>query len=187
MTIITDLLTLLWLILPLVLANMAPVLVRNIPLVKKYDYPLDFHKTFRGKRIFGSHKTIRGLLAGVLFGALTAGLQIIAFKNIPALHNHPFAIDYNSIFAIWFGACLGFGGLAGDAIKSFFKRQIDIPPGKSWVPFDQLDLVVGGGLMSLLFFRLPVHYYLLGIGCALLLHPLFNFISWLLKLQKNPY
>ncbi len=38
---------------------------------------------------------------------------------------------------------LGMGALAGDAVKSFFKRQIGAKPGNMWPPFDQIDFVVG--------------------------------------------
>jgi CDP-2,3-bis-(O-geranylgeranyl)-sn-glycerol synthase len=45
----------------------------------------------------------------------------------------------------WFatGLRLGFGAMAGDAAKSFFKRRLAIEPGRPWVPFDQLDFAVG--------------------------------------------
>lgn len=33
--------------------------------------------------------------------------------------------------------------MGGDAAKSFFKRRVHVPPGKPWVPFDQLDFVIG--------------------------------------------
>jgi CDP-2,3-bis-(O-geranylgeranyl)-sn-glycerol synthase len=31
----------------------------------------------------------------------------------------------------------------GDAVKSFFKRQIGVAPGASWIGFDQLDFFIG--------------------------------------------
>ena len=50
-------------------------------------------------------------------------------------------------------AC-GFGALGGDALKSLIKRRCGIPPGKPWVPADQLDFVVGGLVALLPFVRL---------------------------------
>jgi CDP-2,3-bis-(O-geranylgeranyl)-sn-glycerol synthase len=38
---------------------------------------------------------------------------------------------------------MAFGALAGDAVKSFFKRQIGIAPGHRWLGPDQLDFIVG--------------------------------------------
>jgi CDP-2,3-bis-(O-geranylgeranyl)-sn-glycerol synthase len=33
--------------------------------------------------------------------------------------------------------------MAGDAVKSFLKRRAGIRPGRPWIPFDQIDFVVG--------------------------------------------
>ena len=71
------------------------------------------------------------------------------------------------------GALLGFGAMTGDAVKSFFKRQRGIPPGKSWFPFDQLDFVVGG----LLFAALVAVPTLVGVIIILALTPIFHVVS----------
>ena len=34
--------------------------------------------------------------------------------------------------------------MAGDSVKSFFKRRLKISPGQQWIPFDQLDFILGG-------------------------------------------
>ena len=36
-----------------------------------------------------------------------------------------------------------FGALFGDIIESFFKRRIGKNRGENWIPFDQLDFIVG--------------------------------------------
>jgi len=41
------------------------------------------------------------------------------------------------------GVRFGIGAMAGDAVKSFFKRRVGIRPGQPWIPFDQLDFIVG--------------------------------------------
>ena len=33
--------------------------------------------------------------------------------------------------------------MAGDSMKSLVKRRIGIAPGKPWIPWDQLDFVLG--------------------------------------------
>jgi CDP-2,3-bis-(O-geranylgeranyl)-sn-glycerol synthase len=38
--------------------------------------------------------------------------------------------------------------MAGDSAKSFLKRRRGIPPGESWVPFDQLDFVIGSLILT---------------------------------------
>ena len=42
---------------------------------------------------------------------------------------------------IIFSLC--FGALMGDIIESFFKRRIGKKRGEDWIPFDQLDFILG--------------------------------------------
>lgn len=180
-------LTIIWLFLPMGIANMGPVLADNISFFKPYTYPLDCYKTFRGKRIFGSHKTIRGVIAGTLAGMLVATLQYLLVSKVGLFESITYDVDYTKPVVIFMGACLGFGAMAGDAVKSFFKRQVGIEPGKNWVPFDQLDFAIGSLIASIPFFQLPLYYYPIGILIALLLHPTFNVLAWLLRLQDRPF
>jgi CDP-2,3-bis-(O-geranylgeranyl)-sn-glycerol synthase len=46
------------------------------------------------------------------------------------------------------GLRFGFGAMAGDAAKSFFKRRLAIEPGRPWIPFDQLDFAIGALLLA---------------------------------------
>lgn len=181
-----DYLIALWIFLPAGLANMAPVLANNIPVLKRFTQPLDANKTFRNKRIFGSHKTVRGLLAAILMGAIVGLAQLVFYElfSWPDIDSSP--INYSSLQAVYMGAVLGFGAIAGDAIKSFFKRQVDIAPGKNWFFFDQSDYIIGAILVSLLFFTLPLSNYLFVLFIGLILHPLINVIGWLLRLQDEP-
>ncbi|MDO8266055.1 MAG: CDP-archaeol synthase [Candidatus Saccharibacteria bacterium] len=182
-----DILTLIWLFLPMGIANMGPVLANNIPILKRFNQPLDFGKTFRGKRIFGSHKTIRGILAGTLMGLLVVVVQIILSSMFEWPESVSRQVDYSQPVVMLMGLFMGFGAMAGDAIKSFFKRQIGVEPGHSWVPFDQLDFVLGGLVASLPFFILPLNLYLLGLFIALVLHPTVNVLAWILRLQDKPF
>ena len=38
--------------------------------------------------------------------------------------------------------------MAGDSAKSFLKRRVGIPPGESWILFDQLDFVIGALVLT---------------------------------------
>ena len=130
--------------LPAGLSNMSPVVANMVPVLTNWKTPLDFGKTWRGKRIFGTNKTWRGLVIGTLVGGLSA--VVIGWLNPNVLG------PYNQFVA---GLLLGFGALAGDAIESFFKRQIGIQPGYTWFPFDQLDYIVGGLLAVRLLTPIP--------------------------------
>ena len=182
-----DILTILWIFLPVGVANTGPVTASRLPFLKKYNQPLDFGKTFMDKRIFGDHKTIRGIIAGGIVGLFTAGLQMLLSDGFSWPENYSMGLDYSSSMILVMGLFMGFGALLGDAIKSFFKRQIGIAPGRPWVPFDQLDFVIGGAVSSLPFIVLPLNMYVLGLLIALVLHPTFNVLAWILRLQDKPF
>ncbi len=84
------------------------------------------------RRWLGSHKTVLGFAAGVATAVLVASLQArIAWAGS--------LVDVDAAL----GLRLGVGAMAGDSVKSFVKRRVGIPPGASWIPFDQLDFAVG--------------------------------------------
>lgn len=125
---------LLWLMLPVWLANMSPVLLAK-RLFPGWTTPMDFGFKLWGRPLLGKNKTWRGFLTGIGVAVLVAWLQSIAGLEWLNLY------DYSNWLA-W-GFLLGFGAMLGDAVKSFFKRRAGLRPGERWVPFDQLDYVVG--------------------------------------------
>jgi CDP-2,3-bis-(O-geranylgeranyl)-sn-glycerol synthase len=131
----------LWFFVPAYLANMSPVLVQGW--FQRLATPIDGGRTFRSKRIFGDHKTWRGLLAGIVVGTATYALQglLHAAGFAPRLALLDYADD-----PVLPGFLMGLGTGVGDAVKSFFKRRVDIPPGASWPVFDQLDFFFGAYL-----------------------------------------
>jgi CDP-diglyceride synthetase len=97
--------------------------------------PLDLGRTLRdGTRLFGSHKTWRGLIAAAVACGVAAQLL-----------RHGFAL----------GAAFGTLALLGDAASSFVKRRLQIPPGAEVLGLDQ----VPEAIMPLLALQRP-----LGLG-----------------------
>lgn len=141
----------LWFFVPAYVANMAPVLVRGH--LAALARPLDGGAMWRGQRVLGDHKTWRGLVVGVAASMLAFELQAQLF-HAGALHDLAL-VDYAAI-GHWPGVLLGFGAIAGDALKSFFKRQRRIPPGASWIGPDQLDFMAGAFLMVAPVFVPPI-------------------------------
>src|SRR5450759_1536936 len=118
------LLALVYLMAPAYLGNMAAPFVKYW---KGWNRPIS-------ERWLGAHKTVAGFLLGVIVALGTAFLQsAIDWKGS--------LVDYAHWPAL--GLALGIGALGGDALKSLVKRARGIAPGKSWVPFDQLDFAVG--------------------------------------------
>ena len=175
----------LWFFAPAGLANVSAFFSSKIPLLKKLSQPVDAKLKFRGKRILGSHKTIRGFIMGTGMAIIGVYIQVFFYNNIPFLRSI-LPIDYTVINPVLLGCLLGFGALAGDAIKSFFKRQISIPPGKSWFPYDQIDYILGGMVLTYFYIQLTIVEYLLLFFVWFLIHPLISFWGYLLKLKRQP-
>ncbi len=167
----------LWFFLPAGIANMAPVIAARLPVLRHWQTPIDLGVTWRGKPLFGKNKTWRGLLFGTLCAGLVALLQFYLFMPYVGAAGE----------AILLGLSLGFGALAGDAIASFFKRQRGVPAGKSWIPFDQTDYILGGLALAY-----PVAHGVLTLPLVLTvivlyggLHVLVSYIGYLLGLKKS--
>lgn len=180
-----DLLFVVWFFLPAGLANVAPIFAAKLPYLKRLTFPLDGYATFRGKRLLGEHKTIRGLSSGILVGILIASLQVCLSTSVAQVRAF-ILIDYGAIDPVIFGTLSAVGALAGDALKSFFKRQLGIAPGRSWFPFDQIDYVVGGIVFTAFYIRLSLFHYLLLFLVWSLLHPIATFTGYVLKLKDSP-
>ena len=176
----------LWFFLPAGLANVAPVFSRMIPGLTKLSFPIDGGKSWRGKRILGNNKTWRGLLSGILIGVLTLAFQKYLYSNVLWLQlNLTDTVDYFTV-SLWLGALLGFGALAGDAFESFAKRQLSIPSGKSWFPFDQLDYIIGGLLaasfITTLSFTQSITIMALWFG----MHLFWTYVGYLIGVREDP-
>lgn len=134
----------LWFFLPAGVANAAPVILTKIPLIKHWTAPLDCRINYKRKRLLGDNKTWRGLVLGSLLAGITSLVQYGLFDLKVTGVN--VASCYWLAFCV--GLLMGFGALFGDALESFIKRQIDIKPGNGWFPFDQLDYIFGGLIIS---------------------------------------
>jgi CDP-2,3-bis-(O-geranylgeranyl)-sn-glycerol synthase len=183
---VQEILFALWFFAPAGIANSSPVFANKIPVLNKLGIPIDGGKTFRGKRMFGDHKTVRGFVVGVLSGLLVAAIQMLIYANSEWIVGISAPIDYSQPIVLIMGAALGFGALLGDAVKSFFKRQFSVPSGSSWFPFDQIDYIIGGLIASAFFVTLTWSQYLLIMIVWFLIHPAATFIGWMLKLKDSP-
>lgn len=173
-----------WFFLPAGLANMVPVFAARLPWLKNLEFPMDFFCEFRGKRVFGSHKTFRGLVSGIVVSVLVVWLQKVLYMEYESLR--PWVFDYSTIQPLLLGGLLGFGALGGDAIKSFFKRQVGIASGKSWLVFDQVDYIVGGLFAASIYAPLPMDQYLYILVLYVGLHFLVNLIGYGLGFKDSP-
>jgi len=180
-----DILFVFWFFGPAGLANMAAFFSGKIPFLKPFTYPVDLFLKFRRRRVLGSHKTVRGFVVGIFFAIVCVYLERFLYQQFSFVRN-VIPLDYSTINPFILGFLSGFGALAGDAIKSFFKRQAGIQPGKSWVPFDQIDYILGGMIFTALYIKLTIIQYLWLFFLWFLIHPLTSFAGYLLRLKKEP-
>ena len=171
----TDLIYAILILVPAGFGNLAPTLFAKI--FPKWNYPMDFKKKINGKRILGDHKTFRGLMAGIIMG--TFGFVLLE-TYLPNLF-----ISSSLNLPWYFGALMGFGALAGDAVKSFFKRQNNILPGKSWIPFDQIDWILGSMFFALPYFNLTLFTLSICVGIGFTAHVIAKASGYYLKINEE--
>lgn len=163
-------------------ANVMPEVAARI--FPKFDFPMDFNKQFKGKRILGSHKTIRGFMAGIIGGIIAYQIIKSVTFNIPSKEITEFLTSFYSL-PWYYGGLVGFGALTGDAIKSFFKRRINIPPGKSWIPFDQIDWVLGSMLISIPFVGIILKTIFWAVIMGFIAHIISKAFGYLIKINEQ--
>jgi len=174
----------LWFILPAYVANTVPVYVAKLPFLKNFSKPIDFGKSFKGKRIFGDNKTYRGLIFGVLIGTLVGILQ--TNFQIPA--NNFFHSANLPEMTPQLALMLSFGALIGDMVGSFVKRRVGFKPGQHAPLLDQVNFIFGAYFFSyLLTFRIDYDQFFVVLIITPTIHLFFNFIAWLYKLKKEPW
>ncbi len=155
----THFLILLFWFTPAFVANGMPVIVKNI-------YPFSLWNTPISEKYLGSHKTWRGIVMGVGFAGIIAGVQFYFFPQY-----FPF---FSSFFSAFLGGMfLGFGALMGDIVESFIKRKIGKRPGEALFFWDGVDYIIGSMLCMMFFTPLFVEDVLF----LLLLAPLLSLFS----------
>lgn len=172
-----------WFFLPAGIANATPVLANKVPVLNKWSTPLDFGKTWRNKRLFGANKTWRGLVFGTLIGALTG--VAIYFIYPDSANQLGFTANPLRDMGV-LGALLGAGALVGDAVESMIKRQVGVPPGEPWFPFDQVDYIFGGIIFSSFVYMLTPQQNIAILFVYFGLHLVVSYIGYQLKLKDKP-
>ncbi len=116
------------------IANMVPVLVR-----------MRFWNASINEHLFGKNKTWRGFLSAILFGSLS-----YYFISQTGAWGAPSPLKQ----ALAIGFLFSFGAILGDLVESYIKRKKGIPPGEAWIPWDQIDFVIG-----IIILTYPIYFY----------------------------
>jgi len=155
-------------ILPAYIANASPTILGG-------GTPIDLGKKFiDGRRIFGDHKTIRGLISGIVIGTLTGPLLYLLGAETDL---------FNSFFR---ALLLSIGTHIGDLTGSFIKRRINLKPGESAPILDQLGFLIFALILSTPVYPIDIPMVITLIMITLILHPITNLIAYKAKIQETP-
>jgi CDP-2,3-bis-(O-geranylgeranyl)-sn-glycerol synthase len=182
--------------LPAYLGNAAPVVFHRLHIFKSLWKPLDLGRSWRGKRLLGNNKTFAGVLSAMIGGAIGGLISAILIAWMVFFNDISLDLSWMSLrgvyIEVWiglgviFGSWIGLGAIIGDAVKSFFKRRLNIPSGKPWVFFDQIDFIVGAWVFSGVFFPFTATWWFF-LGALIItppLHLLANVIAYKLGWKK---
>jgi len=150
----------------LMLANGTPVIARN-SFGGRFAWPLDGGiKLFDGQPLFGSSKTVRGVVLSVLVTGAGGALMGLGWKA---------------------GVVIGSLSMAGDLFSSFLKRRMKLPPssramGLDQVPESLFPLLACQGMLGLTVTEIVAVVTIFFVG-DVVFSPLF--FKW--KIRKRPY
>ena len=164
----------------------APIMISNgIPAMFGGGFPVDAYKNFfDGKRILGDHKTLRGLITGIIGGLF--GSIIVYYLAYDLLMREYGAIGLQ--YPMWIGLLMGWGCNFGDMVGSFIKRRINIKSGNSFPIFDQTGYMIFGLLWSWPVFKIvPWQFLVTLIVISPIIHFGFNVLAYLLKVKDVPW
>jgi len=180
----------LWLFAPLLFAAAVSGLVQGRDLLRWARRPIDGGLRLGGKRLFGDHKTWRGVLVAVVCSAAFAAVQAhVVGDAVGAL----LTVEWRSVPAVPFGALMGLGAMLGELPNSFVKRRLGIGPGKSttgpwsivFYVWDQVDLLFGAWVLIGSWVRPSPLLVAASFVLALLVHPLVSLIGWLVGARNS--
>ncbi|MFA5107062.1 MAG: CDP-archaeol synthase [Patescibacteria group bacterium] len=169
-----------WFIVPMGVANVSASVVK-----KQWQVlarPVDGGRKLLGQPLFGEHKTWRGFLVGTLSGGGIFILQQAVYA-IPSFKYLSF-FDYPDIPS-YYGFVIGFGALFGDLVRAFFKRRFRLAPGARWLPFDQIDYIIGGLVFASFYVQLSVQIVIMSIIVGFAVHVIANHIGYYLKIKDT--
>jgi CDP-2,3-bis-(O-geranylgeranyl)-sn-glycerol synthase len=177
---------------------MAPVICWQLNCLDCLRRPLDNGLKLGGRPLLGPNKTYFGLFSAVLGGIFGAAIAIFMETLMGNFYLAASLMDWRRIilYALW-GATIGLGAIIGDTVKSLIKRRFGVAPGKPFVPWDQIDFVIGAWFFHQIYFAFLGHgvrYFwlpeiswevlLLGMITIPPLHLLANLLAYKLKWKK---
>jgi CDP-2,3-bis-(O-geranylgeranyl)-sn-glycerol synthase len=161
---LNDLLIAVYVAIPTYVANSTPVLLGG-------GAPIDRGREFvDGRRIFGTNKTVKGFVYGLLLGSVAAVAEAILFRND---------------LLVLVGVLASLGALLGDLFGAFVKRRLDIPPGHPLPVVDQLDFILGALVLASPLLNVTLGAILILVIATVPIHLFSNAVAYVLRLKKR--
>ena len=115
----------------------------NVAAVIGGNIPVDRGRSWRGMRILGDGKTIRGSLTGIIGGLLTGLILNLVNSSVESMIGIKLPqFSHSSLVSLPVGA------IVGDIAGSFLKRRIGVKRGQFLPVVDQLDFLIGAILIT---------------------------------------
>jgi hypothetical protein len=153
--------------------------------------PLDFGLRYKGKRIFGDHKTLRAPVVYVVCCTLATLFQAW-LQSRGYLPQRLLLVDYEE-YGVLVGILLGLGMALGELPNSLLKRQLDVAPGKkkggllgiALFLLDQVDLAIGIWIFLFILIRPSLSLVAWSFLLTLLLHVAVSTVGYLLGMRET--
>lgn len=156
--------------------------------------PIDFGRTFRGRRIFGANKMWRGLMVMPIAAAgVFAGLAYFR-DELPDWLARGMWTQPPASFAL-LGFASGLALMLAELPNSFLKRQLDVAPGEAPTSLplaalcfvlDRVDSTVGVLLVLTLLVPVAPHTWLWALLIGAVVHGLFSMLLHALRVKTRP-
>lgn len=124
-----------WFYLPILFGNLA---IHSTWARLGLDIPADLYWKHQGMRILGPSRSVGGVPFFLFTAIFIAALQGRALE----------------------GLYLGIGAWVGTTTNTFLKRRLGIARGQHFIPFDQVDFLLGGTLFYMSAFALKLEIFL---------------------------
>jgi CDP-2,3-bis-(O-geranylgeranyl)-sn-glycerol synthase len=181
----------LFLIAAFVIAGVAQTAWFKAPMSQRFAIPLDGGLTFRGRRVFGPHKTIRGFVVMVPAAAIAFGILALAAGDPASAGLWPLRAGQYVLLGAW----AGFGFMAGELPNSFVKRQLGVAPGGIGAAanvrviqraVDRLDSPAGMLVALSAVAPIPALTWTIALFIGPILHGLFSLLLFRLGVKARP-
>lgn len=188
----TNVAKILWFCLPLLLSSAIHMVIVKKDLFPALRLPVDGGRSYRGKRIFGDHKTWRGFLVMIALPICFVTLQAWLYRHFSEIRLLSL-FDYGRTNGWFMGGCLGLSYTLGELPNSFLKRRMGIEPGVTilgrkgafFAVYDHTDSVLAGIFFMPLYWTPPFAVALEILLVCSLVHVAFDAAFFLLKIRKQ--